>query len=69
MTPHQQLARIFTQNVKDQAPELRSRWVPFDRLHVIKQNGALFLPGPGLADTARQRLHVDLTHNEKKPTS
>jgi glycosyltransferase involved in cell wall biosynthesis len=59
MTPHPQSARIFTQIVKDQASELNSRWVPSDRLDVIKQNGALFLPGPGLAYAARQRLRVD----------
>jgi glycosyltransferase involved in cell wall biosynthesis len=59
MTPHQQSARIFAQIVKEQGPELNSRWVPSDRLDLLKQNGALFLPGPDLAGAARQRLRID----------
>lgn len=58
-TPHQQSARIFTQIVNQQAPELVPRWVPADRLDLLQQNGALFLPGPGLADAARQRLRAN----------
>lgn len=57
-TPHQQSGRIFASIVAEQAPELTPRWVPSDRLDLLKQNGALFLPGPGLADAARQRLRI-----------
>jgi len=58
-TPHQQSARIFKQIVNQQAPELEPRWVPTDRLDLLQQNGALYLPGPGLADAARQRLRAN----------
>jgi starch synthase len=58
-TPQRQSASIFTRIVTEQAPELAPRWVPSDRLDLLKQNGALFLPGPGLADAARQRLRAD----------
>lgn len=58
-TPHRQSANIFFRIVTEQAPELVPRWVPSDRLDLLKKNGALFLPGPGLAGAARQRLRAD----------
>ena len=58
-TPHKQSADIFSRIVSEQSPEIHSRWVPSDRLDLLKQNRALFLPGPGLAEAARQRLRID----------
>lgn len=58
-TPHRQSASIFQRIVTEQAPELAPRWAPSDRLDLLKKNGALFLPGPGLANAARQRLRAD----------
>ena len=55
-TPYQDSAKVFAQIVREQASELVPRWVPADRLDLLQQNGALFVPGPGLADSARQRL-------------
>lgn len=57
-TPSNQSASVFARIVKEQAAELEPRWVPADRLDLLQQNGALFMPGPGLAESARQRLRA-----------
>lgn len=57
-TPNQQSAATFTQLVKRQSPSVDPKWVPSDRLDLLSQQRALFLPGPGIGEAARFRLRV-----------
>ena len=55
-TPFQNSARVFNRVVAEISPKVKTGWVPTNRLDLLSQQGALFLPGPGLAEAARQRL-------------
>lgn len=55
-TPSQSSAQVFSRVVADFSQIVKPGWVPTNRLDLLSQQGALFLPGPGLAEAARQRL-------------
>lgn len=55
-TPFQSSAKVFDRVVAEFSQKVRPGWVPTNRLDLLAQQGALFLPGPGLAEAARQRL-------------
>jgi alpha-maltose-1-phosphate synthase len=50
-------AQVFTQQVNAQDTTVQTRWIPKYRTDLLKQVGALYLPGPGVGDEARLRLH------------
>lgn len=58
-TPNQQSAATFAQLVKRQSPSVDPKWIPSDRVDLLAQQKALFLPGPGLGDAARFRLRAN----------
>lgn len=55
-TPSQSSAQVFNRVVAEFSQTVKPGWVPTNRLDLLSQQGALFLPGPGLAEAARQRL-------------
>lgn len=57
-TPFQSSAEVFRRVVADFSRDVKTGWVPTNRLDLLAQQGGLFLPGPGLAEAARQRLRV-----------
>ncbi|MFZ5776003.1 MAG: glycosyltransferase family 4 protein [Thermodesulfobacteriota bacterium] len=57
-TPFRRSAEIFAQLVQALDPAAEARWLPADRLDILAQRGALYLPGPGLDAAARLRLRV-----------
>lgn len=57
-TPARSSAEIFEQLVGSFSSNVKPGWVPTNRLDLLAQHGALFLPGPGLGDLARRRLRV-----------
>lgn len=57
-TPHQTSAEIFEKIVKQQSMSVKPTWVRADRSDLLAQQGALFIPGPGLGDAARFRLRA-----------
>lgn len=57
-TPHRHSAEVFKLVVADMSPKVSTSWVPTDRLDLLSENGALYLPGPGLAAASRKRLRV-----------
>lgn len=60
-TPHQKSATLFKQVVATIDPQAQTQWIPADRLDLLEQIGALYLPGPGLDVAARLRLRAQ-TH-------
>lgn len=57
-TPHKESAEIFQKVVRQISPRVKADWIPTDRLDLLSANKALYLPGPGLATAARQRLRA-----------
>lgn len=57
-TPSQSSAQVFQQVVAGFSQSVQTGWVPTSRQDLLAQQGALFLPGPGLAEAARQRLRA-----------
>lgn len=55
-TASQSSAHVFERVVKAQSSGVRTGWVPANRLDLLARCGALYLPGPGLADASRRRL-------------
>ena len=51
-------AEVFVRVVREQSPEVKPIWLPAERLSQLAEIGALYLPGPGLAEAARQRLRA-----------
>lgn len=58
-TPSQSSAHIFQRVVASFSPTVKTGWVPTNRQDLLAKQAALFLPGPGLAAAARQRLRAD----------
>jgi alpha-maltose-1-phosphate synthase len=57
-TPNSNSAGIFRAMVHTLDAAAETRWLPADRLDLLGQIGTLYLPGPGLADSARLRLRA-----------
>lgn len=57
-TPSQSSAQVFQKVIASFSGAVQTGWVPTNRQDLLAQQGALFLPGPGLADAARQRLRA-----------
>lgn len=57
-TPFQSSAQVFNRVVAEFSSKVKPGWVPTNRLDLLAKQGALFLPGPGLAEAARQRLRA-----------
>lgn len=57
-TPHRRSAEVFGQLVQALDASAQAQWIPADRLDVLAQVGALYLPGPGLDAAARLRLRA-----------
>lgn len=57
-TPKKASAEIFGRLVREMDPAAEARWLPPDRLDLLGQSGTLYLPGPGLGETARLRLRA-----------
>lgn len=55
-TPFQRSAQVFAQMVRALDPTADPRWVPADRLEMLRQIGTLYVPAPGLGEYARLRL-------------
>lgn len=55
-TPFQASAQVFNRVVANFSRKVKPGWVPTNRLDLLARQGALFLPGPGLAEASRQRL-------------
>lgn len=57
-TAHRRSAEVFGQVVRELDPAATTSWIPADRLDILSQVGALYLPGPGLDVAARLRLRA-----------
>ena len=57
-TPFQSSAAVFKQVVRQFSSTVKPEWIQTGQLDRLAKHGALFLPGPGLAEAARQRLRV-----------
>lgn len=57
-TPFQSSATVFKDVVSSFSDSVKPGWIPSGRLDLLSAHGALFLPGPGLAKSAQQRLRV-----------
>lgn len=57
-TPRHSSATVFKQVVGQLSPIVKPGWIQTGQLDRLAEHGALFLPGPGLAEAARQRLRV-----------
>lgn len=57
-TRHKRSADVFRQLVQAMDAQAQADWIPADRLDLLAQVGALYLPGPELDDAARLRLRV-----------
>lgn len=55
-TPYQSSASVFLRVVSGQSAAVKPGWIPTNRQELLANHGALYLPGPGLADAARKRL-------------
>jgi alpha-maltose-1-phosphate synthase len=60
-TPHRRSVDAFGKLVADFDPRARIAWVRPDQSDLLEQIGTLYLPGPGLSDTARLRLRAGLS--------
>lgn len=58
MTSSKRSAQVFTSMVKSMDAAATTRWIPTDRLDLLREVGAVYLPGPGLDDASRLRLRV-----------
>lgn len=57
-SPHQTSARVFAAMVQSLRPGLHTRWIPAARLDMLREQGQLYLPGPGLDEAAQLRLRI-----------
>lgn len=57
-TPNRGSAEVFGKLVRELDSAATAHWVPADRLDLLSQIGALYLPGPGLDTAARLRLRA-----------
>ena len=57
-TPMQSSAAVFKQVVAQFSSEVKTDWIQTGQLDRLAKQGSLFLPGPGLAETASQRLRA-----------
>lgn len=57
-TPYARSAQVFQRIVAQYSAKVKTRWNPTNRLDLLSKQGGLFLPGPGLAEAARQRLRA-----------
>jgi starch synthase len=57
-TPLHSSATVFKQVVGQFSPKVKPDWIQTGQLDRLAKHGSLFLPGPGLAEAARQRLRV-----------
>ena len=57
-TPLHSSAAVFKQVVAQFSAVVKPDWIQAGQLDCLAKHGALFLPGPGLAEAARQRLRV-----------
>lgn len=58
-TPFSTSVDVFKKTVEYFSKSVKTHWVPTHRLDLLSSHGALFLPGPGLAQAARQRLRAN----------
>lgn len=57
-TPLHSSAAVFKQVVGQFSATVKPEWIQTGQLDRLAKQGALFLPGPGLAEAARQRLRI-----------
>lgn len=57
-TPHSASAQAFSTLVSRQAPSVKPSWIPADRLDLLTNQGVLYVPGPGIGESARLRLRA-----------
>lgn len=57
-SPHAASASVFNTLVSRQAPSVKAAWIPADRLDLLVGHGSLYVPGPGIGDSARLRLRA-----------
>lgn len=57
-TPMPSSAEVFKQVVARYSAIVKPDWIQTGRLDGLAKQGGLFLPGPGLAEAARQRLRI-----------
>ena len=57
-TPFQSSAMVFKNTVEHLSKSVKTTWIPSNRVDLLANHGSLFLPGPGLAKSARQRLRA-----------
>lgn len=57
-TPFQSSAIVFKNTVEHLSKSVKTTWIPSNRVDLLAKHGSLFLPGPGLAKSARQRLRA-----------
>jgi len=57
-TPHSASAQVFNTLVSKQAPSVKPSWIPADRLDLLTTQGSLYVPGPGIGESARLRLRA-----------
>ena len=60
-TPHQKSAAVFANLVQTIDPTATAQWIPANRLDLLSEIGALYLPGPGLDVAAKLRLRASNT--------
>lgn len=58
-TPSESSADVFKKTVSHFSKDVNTQWISSHRLDLLSQHGSLFLPGPGLAQSAYQRLRVN----------
>lgn len=57
-TPLRSSAEVFGKVINQFSSEVKPGWIQAGQLQQLANHGALFLPGPGLAEAARQRLRI-----------
>ena len=57
-TPSRSSAEVFGKVVAQFSPSVQANWIQTGQLDQLAAKRALFLPGPGLAEAAKQRLRI-----------
>lgn len=57
-SPHESSAKVFHTLVSKQTSSVKVAWIPSDRLDLLASHGSLYVPGPGIGDSARFRLRA-----------
>ena len=57
-SPHAASGSVFNTLVSRQASSVKAEWIPADRLDLLAGHGLLYVPGPGIGDSARLRLRA-----------